>query len=73
MEITAFITLTKCLGTMKLTSFIPVISLVHVAQAWNKLKAVFPLAQFAYSTFRISVIEFVDTFLIAEFPVKLIL
>ena len=73
MEITAFITLPKGLGTLKLASLISVISLVDVAQAWKKFKAVFPLAQFAYSTFRISVIEFVDTFLVADFPVKLIL
>lgn len=73
MEITAFITLTKGLGTLKLASFISVISLIHIAQARNEFKAVFPLAQFAYSTFRISVIEFVYTFLVVEFPVKLIL
>ena len=73
MEITAFIPLSKCLYTMKLASFIPVMSLVHVAQARNEFKAVLPLTQFANPTFRVCVVEFIYALLIMEFPVKLVL
>ena len=58
---------------MKLPAFIPGISLVHVAQARNEFKAVLLLTQFANPTFRVCIVEFIYTFLITEFPVKLVL
>ena len=73
MEITTLIPLSKSLSTMKLAPFIPVISLIHIAQARNEFKAVLPLTQFANPTFRVCIVEFIYALLIMEFPVKLIL
>ena len=72
MKIAAIISLRQRLCAMQLSAFIPIIPLIHAAQTWDKLKAVFSLSEFANTAFGIGIIEFIDSFFITEFPVKLI-
>ena len=72
MEVTAVVSVRKCLRPMQLSAFIAVIPLVHITETGHKCKAVFPLAQLADPALRVGIVKFIYALFVGKFPVQLI-
>ena len=72
MKVAAVIPLCQRFGTVQLSAFVSVVSLIHIAQTGNKFKAVLSDAQLTDTAFCVCIIELIHAFFIAKFPVKCI-